>query len=160
MDIVEVTAEDMLPDCLDVIHAGFKTVAEEFGLTPENCPTNGAFMPLERLKVDFAEGCLMYTISDNRKPVAFVQLVKNLDGSAEMEKLAVLPELRHRGYGRELVEFIKVKSAELGADKIVIGIIEENTRLKSWYQAAGFLHTGTRIFPHLPFTVGFMEYPL
>ena len=102
----------------------------------------------------------MYSICDEGKPVAFVQLVKNADGSVEMEKLAVLPKHRHRGYGKELVEHTKVIATELGADKIVIGIIEENTRLKAWYQSLGFIHTGTREFPFLPFTVGFMEYRL
>lgn len=34
--------ESELPLCLRVIHEAFGTVAEEFGLTPDNCPTNGA----------------------------------------------------------------------------------------------------------------------
>lgn len=29
-----------LPACLEVIRKSFATVAEEFGLTPENCPTH------------------------------------------------------------------------------------------------------------------------
>ena len=29
--------------------------------------------------------------------------------------------------------------------------------LKAWYQSQGFIHTGTKTFDHLPFTVGFME---
>jgi len=40
---------------------------------------------------------------------------------------------------------------------ITIGIIEENTRLKEWYKAYGFVHTGTKKFEHMPFTAGFME---
>ena len=51
--MIEIISENKLEACLDVIHAAFHTVAEEFGLTRENCPTNGAFMPLERLKNDF-----------------------------------------------------------------------------------------------------------
>ena len=34
---------------------------------------------------------------------------------------------------------------------------EENIKLKNWYVANGFIHTGTKQFNHLPFTVGFME---
>ena len=34
--------ESELPLCLRVIHEAFGTVAEDFGLTPDNCPTNGA----------------------------------------------------------------------------------------------------------------------
>ncbi len=32
--------------CLDVIHQSFKTVADEFGLTQENCPKHTSFIPL------------------------------------------------------------------------------------------------------------------
>ena len=41
-----------------------------------------------------------------------------------------------------------------------IGIIEENVRLRAWYEGLGFAHTGTRVFAHLPFTVGFIELPI
>ena len=76
------------------------------------------------------------------------------------EKLAVLPQYRHNGYGKKLIAFAKEKAKEMGAAKITIGIIEENARLKNWYASNGFIHTGTREFSHLPFIVGFMEYPI
>ncbi len=37
-------------------------------------------------------------------------------------------------------------------------IIEENTVLKNWYIANGFVHTGTKKFDHLPFTTGYLEW--
>jgi ribosomal protein S18 acetylase RimI-like enzyme len=86
-----------------------------------------------------------------------MQLSKQNDDTYELEKLAVLPRDRHNGYGKELLDFAKARARDLGAAKITIGIIEENARLKNWYAANGFVHTGTRVFPHLPFTVGFME---
>lgn len=49
-----------LPECLDIIHKSFQTVAGEFGLTSENCPTNGAFMPWTRLENDYKKGYKMY----------------------------------------------------------------------------------------------------
>ena len=157
--ISEVDA-NKLSECLEVIHLSFATVADEFGLNPKNCPTNGAFMPLERLENDFSKGNLMFAICENEKAVAFLQLSKNGPDTIEMEKLAVLPQYRHKGYGKRLIEFAKQKAKDLGVTKITIGIIEENIRLKNWYESSGFIHTGTRIFPHLPFTVGFMECPI
>lgn len=74
-----------------------------------------------------------------------------------MNNLSILPEYRHKGYGKELLDVCKNKVKELGGNKITIGIIEENTKLKEWYIAYGFIQTGTRKFGHLPFTVGFME---
>ena len=80
--------ENKLCECLDVIHKSFATVADEFGLNPENCPTNGAFMPLERLQSDFAKGNLMFSICVEGKIVAFIQLSPSNGDSIEMEKLA------------------------------------------------------------------------
>ncbi|HWQ76187.1 MAG TPA: GNAT family N-acetyltransferase [Syntrophomonas sp.] len=157
--IKQIKAGD-LPACLDVIHKSFQTVADEFGLTSENCPTNGAFMPLTRLENDYKKGDQMYGLYEGDNIVGFVQLVKKENGVFELEKLAVLPEHRHKGYGKQLLRFSAETVSELGRTVIVIGIIEENTRLKDWYTQNGFIHTGTKAFSHLPFTVGFMEMKL
>ena len=50
------------------------------------------------------------------------------------------------------------KIKELGGNKITIGIVEDNTVLKEWYTANGFIHTGTKQYGSLPFTVGHMEW--
>lgn len=77
---------------------------------------------------------------------------------ATLDHLAVLPPYRHLGLGKELVAYAADYAKDhLGAQKIQIGIVEENTVLKTWYQSQGFIHTGTKTFDHLPFTVGFME---
>ena len=76
----------------------------------------------------------------------------------ELNNLAVLPEYRHLGIGKELVDYaIAYSKNTIGANKISIGIIEENSVLKECYEKIGFVHTGTQKFEHLPFTVGFME---
>ncbi len=152
--------EQDLPECLAVIHQSFQTVACEFGLTPDNCPTNGAFMPCSRLENDYRNGDLLYGFYEGIKIVGFMQLARKDDETYELEKLAVLPEFRHHGYGRAMIRFSKQKVQELHGSRIRIGIIEENERLKTWYESNGFIHTGTRVFPHLPFTVGFMELPI
>ena len=117
-------------------------------------------MPLTRLENDYKKGDQMYGLYEGDNIVGFVQLVKKENGVFELEKLAVLPEHRHKGYGKQLLRFSAETVSELGRTVIVIGIIEENTRLKDWYTQNGFIHTGTKVFSHLPFTVGFMEMKL
>jgi ribosomal protein S18 acetylase RimI-like enzyme len=73
-----------------------------------------------------------------------------------MEKLAVLPEYRHKGYGKRIMDFVSGFVKEQGGSKISIGIINENTILKNWYLEYGFKETETRVFSHLPFTVCLM----
>ena len=49
-----------LDRCAEVIRESFLTVANDFGLTPENCPTNGAFLKTERLAAELEKGNRMY----------------------------------------------------------------------------------------------------
>jgi len=146
-----------LDSCTQLIRECFDTVAQEFQLTIQNCPTNGAFIKLEHLKADWNKGNMMFGLYIDENMAGFMQLEQKGPVVYELEKLAVLPEYRHMGYGLALIQFAVQTVAELSAHKITIGIIEENTRLKKWYQSQGFLHTGTKKFNHLPFTVGFME---
>ena len=143
--------------CVAVICQGFLTVAKEFGLTEENCPTNGAFMKKERLETERAKGNLMYVAVYEGIIVGFMQLEKSSEELYFLQKLVVLPDYRHLGIGKRLLDFAGAKATELGGKKISIGIIEENTVLKNWYMNYGFVTTGVRKFEHLPFTVGFME---
>ena len=77
-----------------------------------------------------------------------------------LERLAVLPACRHRGFGRRLVDHAVMIADRQGGHLISIGIIAENRRLKRWYAAYGFAPAGTREFPHLPFTVCYMTLPV
>ncbi len=149
--------DDDLDKCVQVIHSAFGTVAKEFGLTETNSPTNAAFMKSERLTYDRDKGNLMYVLKEQGNIAGFMQLEKKEENRYELKNICVAPEYRHRGFGEALLDFAKGKVKELGGNKISIGIIEENTVLKQWYLNNGFIHTGTKKFDHLPFTVGFME---
>ncbi|MCL1821166.1 MAG: GNAT family N-acetyltransferase [Oscillospiraceae bacterium] len=142
----------------DVIRASFATVATKFGLTEQNCPNHTSFITVDKLQKHFNSDWLMYGLYEHKRLVGYVSLSKEGDGAYELHNLAVLPEYRHKGYGKQLLDFCKAKVKELNGHKITIGIIEENTVLKNWYAANGFIHTGTKTFAHLPFTVGFMEW--
>lgn len=155
--IIRSVSMDELERCAQVIREAFGTVAKDFGLTPQNCPTNGAFIQPERLIADLQKGNLMYGLFAAGEMAGFMQLETGREGAVILEKLAVLPELRHNGYGKALLEYAKKKVGELGASRLLAAIIEENAVLKQWYLSSGFIHTGTKVFEHLPFTVGFLE---
>lgn len=146
-----------LDSCADVIRRSFGTVVEEFGLTAENCPTNAAFLKTERLVSEFTQGVHLYGLYCAGTLIGFMGLKDKDEGAFELEKLAVLPAYRHNGGGGKLLAYACGEALNMGGNRIKIGIIEENTRLKTWYQKHGFVHTGTACFAHLPFTVGFME---
>lgn len=155
--IVQITKKEELPEYLDVIHRSFKTVAEEFGLTQENCPKHTSFLPIYFLTTQMDWGWHMFGLIHEGRIVGYMSLSKESDTAYEMHNLAVLPEYRHNGFGKQLLDFAKLTAKSLGGKVLKIGIIEESTVLKTWYISNGFVHTGTKKFGHLPFTSGYLE---
>ena len=90
--------------------------------------------------------------------IGYMSLSKEGEDTFELHNLAVLPEYRHNGLGKLLLDHAKEAVRTLGGKSIKIGIIEESTLLKNWYIANGFVHTGTKKFDHLPFTRGYLEW--
>lgn len=159
MEIRQLKREE-LGEAARVVRGAFATVAAEFGLTEENCPTNGAFLPEGRLEAQFDAGVRMAGAFDGDVMIGFAALDLSDAEKPELEKLSVLPQSRHQGAGKLLVGWAAEQARAAGAAALRIGIIEENVRLRAWYEGLGFVHTGTRVFAHLPFTVGFMELPI
>lgn len=148
---------NMLGICQNIIQQSFKTVAENFGLTVENCPNHTSFITEDKLKKQFSDGSDMFLYEKDEKYIGYFSLIKKSRSVYELDNLSVLPEFRHMGIGREMVEYAKNYANLKNGETISIGIIEENTVLKEWYKQLGFEHKGTKKFEHLPFTVGFME---
>ena len=78
-------------------------------------------------------------------------------GACELNNLCVLPEYRRRKIGETLLKDAFRAAAERGCGLMKIGIVEENSVLRKWYEGFGFNHTGTRKFDFFPFTCGYME---
>lgn len=150
--------QTQLDQALEVVQKSFATVAEEFGLTKQNSPNHTSFIAAEKLQNNFNWGWHMFGLYDSGLLVGYVSLSKEDEMSFELHNLAVLPEYRNKGYGKQLLDFCKEFVRKLGGSKITIGIIEEHTVLKNWYITNGFIHTGTKKFNHLPFVAGYMEW--
>lgn len=154
--IIKVSKKEQLNICLDIIHRSFQTVADELHLTKESCPNHTAFMPIEKLITQFENDTPMFLYQYNDCCAGYFSLSVS-ENDVELNNLAVLPEYRHLGIGKKSVEYAIAYTKKSGINKIKIGIVEENTILKKWYEQSCFVHTGTKRFSHLPFTVGFME---
>jgi len=155
--IAKIKKED-LSECLKVIHQSFKTVAEEFNLTKENCPKHTSFIPLYFLETQMNWGWHMYGLYNNNKIIGYMSLSKENNTTYELHNLAILPKYRHNGFGKQMLDFAKEEIKSFGATKIKIGIIEESEILKNWYISNGFEHINTKKFDHLPFTSGYLEW--
>jgi N-acetylglutamate synthase-like GNAT family acetyltransferase len=140
-----------------LLRISFRDVAERFELTIENCPKNLAFCTKERIKSDLDRGLRYYILEKDGQPCGCVAIEKAGPDVCYLERLAVLPQHRRKGFGKTLVNHIFDQAGKNGAQKIEIGIISEDTKLKKWYMKSGFVQKATKKFDHLPFIVAFMS---
>ncbi|MHB8063319.1 MAG: GNAT family N-acetyltransferase [Ruminiclostridium sp.] len=157
IEIKRVTDDAELERCVDIIRHAFFTVAQEFNLTQANCPTNGAFISVENLKEVKKQNVAMYSLTVNNNQVGFVAIEEAPDKVFYIEKLSVIPEYRHNGLGKKLVDFAFEYAKNNEGKKIGIAIIDNNKILKDWYAGYGFVETMLKEYSHLPFKVCFME---
>jgi ribosomal protein S18 acetylase RimI-like enzyme len=141
----------------EIIRKSFLTVAEQAGFTPENCPGFPAFIADTEVIALAAEGLQFYGLFEGETLAGVVGLRKLEDSQYNLEKLAVLPEYRHRGFGRQLVDFVCEISRQGGGKKLSLFTGLEATVLVAWYLRQSFVQTGTQKYPHLPFTVCYLE---
>ena len=157
--IAELREPAELDECLEVIRASFRTVADDFGITRENAPTNPAFLERGRFLAHLEKDVVLFGLRDEGGLAGCVAVEAASDeaGLFFVERLAVLPDRRHRGYGRALMDRAAAYARERGGVAVSVAIIDEHAVLKSWYQSLGFAVTGRREFDHLPFNVCFLR---
>jgi ribosomal protein S18 acetylase RimI-like enzyme len=155
-EIREISSRQDLENSVEVIRDSFRTVAVEFGLNQDNCPTHPSLITLDKL-LELKGKAKLFGLFLRERQAGFVAVEKADDKVYYLDKLAVLPGYRHKGYGQKLVEFVVTYVQEKGGQKMSLGMINESTVLKNWYKKLGFIEAGTKNFEHLPFTVCFMD---
>ncbi|MCE5335874.1 MAG: GNAT family N-acetyltransferase [Desulfobacteraceae bacterium] len=140
----------------NIIRNAFKDVALRFDLTEGNCPRHPSNCTAQWVESALHNQVRYFMLQCDGTPCGCVALEQAKPEVCYLERLAVLPDYRRRGFGKALVEHAISRAESLGAYRIEIGIISEHKELKSWYEALGFVQTGTGVFRHLPFEVTFM----
>ena len=151
-----------IPVCVDIIRKSFQTVADEFGFTVENAPRFTAFATTgERLLSQMdGEHRPMFVCEEDGVICGYYSLLIQENNECELNNLAVLPEYRHKGIGKQLLEHAVITARNSGCKLMNIGIVEENQRLRKWYESNGAIHLGTHKFDFFPFTCGYMRISL
>jgi N-acetylglutamate synthase-like GNAT family acetyltransferase len=103
-------------------------------------------------------GLTYFAIENNSHVVGCVALQLANSETCYLERLAVLPNQRRRGFGKALIEHALSEARGLGVNYVSIGIITGHTELKDWYKKLGFVEGESKEFPDLPFGVTFMSY--
>jgi diamine N-acetyltransferase len=157
--INELRAVEELIQCVALLRAAFGTVAKEFGLTEVNAPTNAAFTTVNNLQTHLRNGMMLYGMFSNSKLIGCVAVKKSKADALVfyVERLAVAPEERHRGYGGKLLAFAMERIQQCGGMTASIGLMDNNLELKEWYRSKGFVQHDCRRIGSLPFKVCFMS---
>jgi len=139
-----------------LLRDSFRDVAEKFNFTVENCPKFVGFNAKERVDSDFEKGLRYFILEENGRACGCVALEKAGPDLCYLGRLAVLPKNRRNSYGKTLINHVFDQARKIGAQRVEIGMIAKDRKLKNWYKKFGFVQKGTKKFGHLPFTVAFM----
>jgi N-acetylglutamate synthase-like GNAT family acetyltransferase len=142
----------------EIIRSSFRDVADRFGLTQENCPKHPSNCTVDWVQEDMDRGVTYFILEDDGFASGCVALEPAGSELCYLERLAVRPPQRRRGFGRALVDYVLAEAKRSGARRVSIGIIAGQTELKNWYQKIGFVEAEAKGFAHLPFRVTFMSY--
>lgn len=150
---------DEIPECVRVIRTSFATVADMLGFTEKDAPRFTAFATTEqRLQWQWEnEDRIMFACVEDGKILGYCSVLFLNGKECEMNNLCILPEYRHEKKGEELLLNAFEIARERGCQLMKIGIVEENTVLRQWYERYGFIHTGSVKYDFFPFTCGNME---
>ncbi|MEE4264544.1 MAG: GNAT family N-acetyltransferase [Desulfobacteraceae bacterium] len=157
-DPIRTSSVDDVAILSDLIRNAYRDVAQRFDLTTENCPKHPSNCTEDWIRSDFTRGVSYYIFEHNGRPTGCAALEIPEPELGYLERLAVLPASRGKGFGRILVDHVFDQAKASGIKKISIGIIAAQTDLKRWYQKIGFIEGDTKKFKHLPFLVTFMTY--
>jgi N-acetylglutamate synthase-like GNAT family acetyltransferase len=159
MEFHSVESDQDLSEVIKVLNESHGTVAKEFGFTKDTNPTNSAFITGQTLREQLEKGIELYRLEIDHNVIGCIAIEKSSKETDTyyIEKVSILPQYRHRGYGLKLMEFATEKIRANGGKRISIALIDSNTLLKNWYSQQGFKETGVKDFPRLPFRVCFMN---
>jgi diamine N-acetyltransferase len=155
--IREIIEDHELDECAQVIRDSFATLAETLNITRDNCPTHPSFFTAADLRRMIGYGFSYFGLYEAGRQVGAISVQDKGEGVFYVAQVAVLPEVRHRGFGRKLLDFAFDHARTNGGLIVRLATVEENTLLKDWYFEYGFTQTEVRHFDHLPFAVCFME---
>ena len=102
----------------------------------------------------------MYGYCVNGQIIGYYSLLIQSEKECELNNLCVLEEYRHKNSGKKLLGHAFGEAARMGCSIVNIGIVEENVRLRKWYEANGAEHIGTEKYDFFPFTCGYMIYEI
>jgi len=97
----------------------------------------------EKRKQEFLESCgciniSYYIVYEDKKAVGIAKVI-NEPYSYEIASLYILEEYRNKGYGKQVITYLKI---ELDKKRMLLWVLEGNKKARSFYENNGFKNTG------------------
>jgi len=147
-DIIELNDSKIITD---ILNRAFLTVAQQFNFTKENAPTFPAFINSDRIEGSLQKGLKMYGYKYNDQIIACAGYSYYKDQIYFIERLATLPEYRHLGIGKKIMDFVENKIVETGGKIAEIHVVDKNIELREWYKQLGYVEIRIDEIKTLPF---------
>jgi len=144
--------------CADIVDKSFAPIIEKFNIIAEECPGHVGAKVESLLAEKFREGYFPFGYFHEGKQVGFVSITNKGGGIFELNLISVLPEFRHFGFGKKMLDFCKNKVLELCGNKIEIEVLDVNELVKNWYLENSFVHTNKEKIKFLSFEMCCMEW--
>lgn len=148
--------KDDIPLLAALIRTSHRDVADRFQLTEKTCFTHPAFCTDEKIQRSLFKGEEFFILMEESRAVGCVALLRANRDVYFMERLAVLPEYRTRGYGSILVQHCIQLARKRAARRVVVGVIADQTELIEWHRRQGFRFKQYARFHDVPYSVAFM----
>ena len=147
-NIIEINDGELIAN---ILNRSFITVALQYNLTKENATNHPAFISSDKINEQLVKGIKMYGYTTNDQIVGCVGYWRDNNEIFHIERLATLPEYRHLGIGRKLMEFVENKIKETGGKITEIHVLDKNTLLIEWYKKLNYMKIRIDELTHLPF---------
>ena len=121
----------------EILNKAFITVALQFNYTKENASKFPAFIESNIIENGLNNGLKMYGYYLNNQIIGCVGYSFYKDNMYFIERLATLPEYRHKGIGKILMEYVENIIKKNNGKIIEIHVVDENKRLIDWYKKLG-----------------------
>ena len=108
-----------------ILNKAFITVALQFNYTKENAPKFPAFIESNIIENGINNGLKMYGYYLDNQIIGCIGYSFYKDNMYFIERLATLPEYRHKGIGKTLMEYVENKIKENDGEIIEIHVVDE-----------------------------------
>jgi predicted N-acetyltransferase YhbS len=147
------------PNIAALTRRSFAKQVEALALSERESPKYVAFETEASVRERVARGTHITLAHEGAVLIGTVSWVARSGGEklGEIARLAVLPEHRGFGYGRELMRHAESELVNAGMVVAEVSVVARFERLRSYYEALGYLLNDSHRVAGLPFDLLFMR---